>query len=154
MRRIKEHTLAMGQTMSIHAMNMTTEISEAVGILQSELQAHPECDGGLAAQAALKGETLVIEDVAADKRVLLKKELAAEGLASMIVAPITVKDKVIGTLRLYSAFTRKYPQDVVIMVQALAHQGGLAIQNASMYLKLQSAQKELEADVWSHRSWF
>ena len=55
MRRIKQHTLAMGQTMSIHAMNMTTEISEAVGILQSELQAHPECDGGLAAQAALKG---------------------------------------------------------------------------------------------------
>jgi GAF domain-containing protein len=106
------------------------------------------------AQAALKGETLVIEDVAADKRVLLKKELAAEGIASMIVAPITVKDKVIGTLRLYNAAKRKYPQDVVIMVQALAHQGGLAIQNASMYLKLQSAQKELEADVWSHRSWF
>lgn len=106
------------------------------------------------AKAALKGETLVIEDVATDDRVLLKKELAAEGLASMIIAPISAKDKVIGTLRLYSAARRKYPQDVVVMVQALAHQGGLAIQNASMYLKLQAAQKELEADVWSHRSWF
>lgn len=106
------------------------------------------------AQAALKGETLIIEDVASDKRVLLKKELAEEGIASMIVVPITVKDEVIGTLRLYNAAKRKYPQDVVVMVQALAHQGGLAIQNASMYLSLQAAQKELEADVWSHRSWF
>ena len=110
-------------------------------------------DGELV-QAALKGETLIIDDVAADKRVLLKKELAAEGIASMIIAPITARDKVIGTLRLYNTVERKYPQDVVIMVQALAHQGGLAIQNASMYLKLQADQKELEADVWSHRSWF
>ena len=106
------------------------------------------------ATAALKGETLIIEDVANDKRVLLKKELASEGIASMIIAPITARDEVIGTLRLYNASKRKYPQDVVIMVQALAHQGGLAIQNASMYLKLQADQKELEADVWSHRSWF
>jgi GAF domain-containing protein len=106
------------------------------------------------AKAALKGETLVVDDVTTDARVLLKKELAAEGIASMIIAPISARDEVIGTLRLYNANQRKYPQDVVIMVQALAHQGGLAIQNASMYLKLQADKQELEADVWSHRSWF
>lgn len=105
-------------------------------------------------KAALKGETIVVDDVAGDKRVRLKKELATEGIASMIITPITARDEVIGTLRLYNTLKRKYPQDVVIMVQALAHQGGLAIQNASMYLKLQADQKELEADVWSHRSWF
>jgi len=31
--------------------------------------------------------------------------------------------------------------------------GGLAIQNASMYLKLQEDKKSLEEDIWSHRSW-
>jgi GAF domain-containing protein len=106
------------------------------------------------AKAALKGETQVIEDVATDDRVLLKKELAAEGIASMVIAPITARNKVIGTLRLYSPVKRSYPEDVVIMVRALAHQGGLAIQNASMYLKLQADKQELEEDVWSHRSWF
>jgi len=104
--------------------------------------------------AALKGETLIIENVATDERVQHKEELAAEGIASMIVAPISARDEIIGTLRLYSAVKRQYPPDVVIMVKALAHQGGLAIQNASMYLKLQHDQKALEADVWSHRSWF
>ena len=104
--------------------------------------------------AALKGETVIIEDVAADERIRYKEELAQEGIASMIVAPISAREKIIGTLRLYSPVKRRYPEDVVIMVKALAHQGGLAIQNASMYLKLQADQKALEADVWSHRSWF
>ena len=104
--------------------------------------------------AALKGATLVIEDAARDKRVRYKDELAAEGIASMIITPISARDEIIGTLRLYSPVTRQYPEDMIIMVKALAHQGGLAIQNASMYLKLQADQKALEDDVWSHRSWF
>ena len=41
-----------------------------------------------------------------------------------------------------------------MMVKALAHQGGIAIQNASMFLQLQEEQKSLEEDVWSYRSWF
>lgn len=43
---------------------------------------------------------------------------------------------------------------VMLVVKALAHQGGLAIQNASMYLQLQEDKKSLEEDIWSHRSWF
>nr|MDJ0811907.1 GAF domain-containing protein [Desulfobacterales bacterium] len=96
--------------------------------------------------AALRGETLVIEDAARDKRVRYKDELAAEGIASMIITPISARDEVIGTLRLYSPVRRQYPEDMIILVKALAHQGGLAIQNASMFLKLQAEQKELEAD--------
>jgi hypothetical protein len=40
------------------------------------------------------------------------------------------------------------------MIQALAYQGGLAIHNASLYLKLQEDKKDLESEIWSHRSWF
>jgi GAF domain-containing protein len=104
--------------------------------------------------AALKGETVIVEDAVDDERTRFKKELADEGVGSMIITPITVREKVIGILRLYSPVTRSYPQDVITLVQALAQQGGLAIQNASMYLKLMEDQKALEAEVWSHRSWF
>jgi hypothetical protein len=41
-----------------------------------------------------------------------------------------------------------------MLVNALAQAGGLAIQNASMYLKLQEDKADLEKDIWSHRSWF
>jgi GAF domain-containing protein len=104
--------------------------------------------------AALKGETVIVEDAVNDERTRFKKELAEEGVGSMIIAPITVRESVIGILRLYSPVKRSYPADVITLVQALAHQGGLAIQNASMYLKLKEDQKALEAEVWSHRSWF
>ena len=70
------------------------------------------------------------------------------------MAPVRARNDVIGTMSLYSQSPRLFSPDVKIMIQALAHQGGLAIQNASLYLKLQEDKKDLEADIWSHRSWF
>lgn len=72
----------------------------------------------------------------------------------MIVTPILARDKVIGVMRLYSGTYTGFPADVMIMIEALAHQGGLAIQNASMYLTLQKEKTNLEEGIWSHRSWF
>ncbi len=106
------------------------------------------------AAQALAGETLVIEDAVNDGRIQYKKEMKKEGIAAMIVTPIKSRDEVIGVLRLYSGVRREFPEDVVTMVQALAHQGALAIQNASMYLKLQEDKENLEEDMWSHRQWF
>jgi GAF domain-containing protein len=106
------------------------------------------------AQLALKGETTVITDISKDNRIAFREAMEKEGIVSMIVAPIPARDKVIGVLRLYSDFEREFPDDVLMMVKALAHQGGLAIQNASMFLQLQEDRKSLEEDVWSYRSWF
>lgn len=106
------------------------------------------------AKRALKGETLVVSNTATDNSVTFKKAMNEEGIISMIVTPIPVRDKIIGVLRLYSDIQREFPEDVMVMVKALAHQGGLAIQNASMYLELQEDKKSLEEDIWSHRAWF
>ena len=103
---------------------------------------------------ALKGETVIIEDVSTDNRLQYKEEIVKEGVVSMLRIPIKAKEEVIGVMSLYSGTARKYPQDVIILVNALAHTGGLAIQNASMYLSLQEDKKSLEEDIWSHRSWF
>lgn len=103
---------------------------------------------------ALKGETVIIEDVSADNRLQYKAEIIEEGIVSMLRVPIKAKEEVIGVMSLYSGTARKYPEDVIVLVNALAHTGGLAIQNASMYLSLQEDKKSLEEDIWSHRSWF
>lgn len=106
------------------------------------------------AARALKGETIIISDATTDERIRFKDAMKREGIVSMIVTPILARDKVIGVMRLYSSVRRKFPSDLMVMVDALAHQGGLAIQNASMYLKLQEDKKDLEEEIWSHRSWF
>jgi len=102
----------------------------------------------------LKGKTVVVENVAEDDRVQYRDALVEEGIASMISVPIKSKEEVIGVMRLYSGLRRKYPEDLIMLVEALAHTGALAIQNASMYLKLQQDKESLEKDIWSHRSWF
>ncbi len=103
---------------------------------------------------ALNGETVAIEDTATDDRIQYKSETKKEGIVSMLCVPIKVMENVIGVMRLCSGVKREFPEDIVTLVKALAHQGGLAIQNASMYLKLQSDKESLEKDIWSHRQWF
>jgi GAF domain-containing protein len=103
---------------------------------------------------ALKGETVIIEEVSTDNRLQYKEEIVKEGVVSMLCVPIKAREEVIGVMSLFSGTARKYPEDVIILVNALAHTGGLAIQNASMYLNLQEDKKSLEEDIWSYRSWF
>jgi GAF domain-containing protein len=103
---------------------------------------------------ASKGKTVVIKDVAADDRIQYRQEHIDEGIASMLNVPIKSKEAVIGMLRLFSSVKRDYPADMIMLLEALAHTGALAIQNASMYLRLQDAKENLEKDIWSHRSWF
>ncbi len=103
---------------------------------------------------AMNGKTVVINDVANDNRLQYRKEALKEGIASMTCVPIQSKDQTIGVMRLYSEDNREYPQDFLTTVNALAHTGALAIQNASMYLTLMEDKKCLEEDVWRHRCYF
>lgn len=103
---------------------------------------------------ALKGDTVVMEDVSKNSRLRHREEIINEGVVSMLCVPIKVREEIIGVMSLFGGVVRKYPEDVIILVKALAHTGGLAIQNASMYLSLQEDKKSLEEDMWSHRSWF
>jgi len=102
----------------------------------------------------IKGQSVVIKDATTDKRIQHREEKKKEGIASILSVPIKAKEKVIGALRLYSDAPRDFTEDEVMLVTALALQGGVAIQNASMYLMLQEDMKDLKDDMWSHRSWF
>jgi GAF domain-containing protein len=103
---------------------------------------------------ALQGTTIIMEDVSKDTRLQYPQETKEEGINSMVCVPIRSREKIIGVMRLYSECIRKYPQDFITVVEALAHTGALAIQNASMYLALKEDKKSLEEDIWSHRLYF
>lgn len=106
------------------------------------------------ARYVLQGETIVIRDIATDERVQYREQSIKEGIASMLIVPIRAGDEIIGTMSLCTAVQQDFPEDTIKLANALANQGGLAIQNASLYLMLQEDKKSLEQDIWSHRSWF
>ncbi len=72
----------------------------------------------------------------------------------MLYVPIKSQDKIIGVLNIYSSWSREFTEDEIMLVTALAYQGGLAISNASMYMMLQEDIKDLKDNIWSHKCWF
>jgi GAF domain-containing protein len=103
---------------------------------------------------ALQGETIYIKDISADPGIQYKKEKEAEGIVSMLYAPIKAHDKIIGVLNIYSGISRKFTEDEIMLVAALGYQGGLAIRNASLYIMLQEDIKDLKDNIWGHKCWF
>jgi len=103
---------------------------------------------------ALKGKTIAIKNVFKDTGIQYKKEKKEEGIASMLYVPIKSKDDIIGVLIVYSGRQREFTEDEILLVTALAYQGGLAINNACMYMVIQDDIKDLKENIWSHKSWF
>jgi len=103
---------------------------------------------------ALKGKTIAIEDVQKDQGIQYKKEKKEEGIVSMLYVPIKAKSDIIGVLIIYSGQERKFTEDEVSLVTALAYQGGLAINNACLYMDMQDDIKDLKENIWTHKCWF
>jgi len=90
---------------------------------------------------ALEGWAVQVPDVAAATALQFPDEAAREGIRSMISAPLLVRGRAIGVLRLYSADPRRWGQEEETFLMAIASQGAVAIENASAYRRLE----ELEA---------
>ena len=131
----------------------TLELVASYGLSETYLNRGP-LSAERSVTESLEGKPVVIKEVASDPRVRFKEQKQEEGIVSILSVPIKSRDKVIGVLRLYTGAPRDFTEDEVMLVTALAYQGGLAIQNASMYLTLQDDMKHLKEDIWSHRSWF
>ena len=83
----------------------------------------------------LAGKPVLITDTANDSRLEYPVETVAEGIASILSMPIIAQQRVVGVLRLYSAEKRRYSQEEITFLSALAEIAGIAIMNAKIYEK-------------------
>ncbi len=132
----------------------TLELVASYGLSEKYLQKGPVSARKSISQAVNGQKPVIVENAATDRRVQYRKMNKEEGIVTILSVPITTKEKVIGVLRLYSKVKRDFSQDEIMLVTALAYLGGLAIQNASLYLVCQTDMKDLKDELWSHRSWF
>ncbi|MDA8082121.1 MAG: GAF domain-containing protein [Nitrospiraceae bacterium] len=86
---------------------------------------------------ALDGNPVAIFDATTDPRVAYRDEAREEGIKSILVIPIVVRQRIIGIMRLLTDTYRSFSQDEIDIAVALAEQGGIAIENARMYERLQ-----------------
>lgn len=82
---------------------------------------------------ALAGNPIAIADAASDTRIQYPEAARQEGIHSILVAPIPIRGKVNGVLRLLSRTRREFDALEIDLVAALAEQCGIAIENARIY---------------------
>jgi GAF domain-containing protein len=138
----------------LHEDKQTLELVASYGLSEKYLQKGPVSARKSIAQALNGQKPVIVENAATDRRVQYRKMNKEEGIVTILAVPIKTKERVIGVLRLYSGVLRDFTQDETMLVTALAYLGGLAIQNASLYLMCQTDMKDLQDELWSHRSWF
>ncbi len=111
------------------------ELVAAYGLSEKYLNRGP-VDAEESISFALEGKPLAIYDVTTDSGIVYRDEAKEEGIKSMLVVPIVVRNKIIGIMRLLTDEYRNFSQDEIDFSVALAEQGGMAIENARMYDRL------------------
>ena len=99
-------------------------------------------------QEAILGRVVYSRDVVNDPRMLYPREAAEEGLASMLCVALRTKERVIGTIRVYTSEPHEFGPEEVSLFRAIANQAAAAIENAALYeeaLRAQALDKELAA---------
>ena len=97
-------------------------------------------------QEALKGRTVYVENAQTDPRFQYPERAKQEGIFSVLVAPLTAAGKVVGVLRIYSGEIRRFDEEEMRFLEAMARLSGLALENARMHQALCGDFEMLVAD--------
>ena len=99
-------------------------------------------------QEAILGRLVYVLDVTLDPRTLYPREMAEEGLHSMLCVALRSKGRAIGTIRAYTDQPHEFTEDQQRLLQAIANQAAAAIENSTLYeeaLRARSMDAELAA---------
>lgn len=112
--------------------------------LSQEYLGRGSIDDELSTHHAIQGEPVIIYDAETDPRVRYHEDAKKEGVASILAVAIVVKKRIIGVLRLLTSEKRHFSDAEINFATAVAEQGGIAIQNAKSYSKIEKLITELE----------
>lgn len=126
----------------------TLELVASVGLSDRYINKGPVgADRSIA--AAMEGKTVVIPDARTDPQAQYPQEAAAEGIATIVSIPLSIKGRVIGVMRLYTAEPRTFSSEELEFAEALGEVGAVAIENARMYEKIKKDYEAVMTDIHS-----
>ncbi len=87
---------------------------------------------GISGMAVRERHPVTSSDIRADARYPFPELARSEGLVAMLSVPLTVRERVIGTLNCYSTEPRLFGEAEIALFSTLANQTALAIENAQL----------------------
>ncbi|GAB4540846.1 MAG: hypothetical protein Kow0063_31120 [Anaerolineae bacterium] len=126
----------------------TLSLVAAYGLSQAYLaKGEIHVDKSPVDQRALGGEVIVLYDVERETGFEYPEEAIQEGIRSVLVVPLKLKDRPLGVLRAYSARPRHFGRVAISFLSSVSDLVALAIENAELYGALQARYEDLKLDV-------
>ncbi len=91
---------------------------------------------------ALAGKAVSVYDIQSDPNADYRKDALREGIRSILSIPLRIHNDVIGVLRMYTEEPVKYTGEDLKFVTAIAEQAAIAINNARIFERTVSREKE------------
>lgn len=101
---------------------------------------------------ALEGKPVAILDAIGDHRIQYREQAKKEGIASILSVPMTLREDIIGVIRVYTAERRQFTLDHMYFVGAVANLAAIALENARLYEAVQKDYETFRQDMLEWRA--
>jgi len=91
----------------------------------------------IAGRVIQEGKPIAVYDIGSDPRHAYSEHARMEGLRSLLSVPLSLKDRVIGVLNLYTDEPHRFTPHEVNLFTSLASQAAIAIENARLFASLE-----------------
>ncbi len=95
---------------------------------------------------ALEGKPVAIANATKDERVQYREQAKREGIASILSAPMLLREQIVGVIRVYTEERRRFTTGDIYFVQAVANLGAIALENARELEQISSEVVKLEEE--------
>jgi GAF domain-containing protein len=101
---------------------------------------------------ALAGRPIAVFDATGDLRIQYREQANKEGIASILSVPMTLREEIIGVIRVYAAERRSFTVDDMYFVEGVANLGAIALENARLYQAVQKDYETFRRDMLEWRA--
>jgi GAF domain-containing protein len=102
-------------------------------------------EDSLIGRVVREGRPIMIPNVVEEKQYRYPELARKTGLASLLSVPMLTREKVIGTVNLYTRAVRQFSEDEIGFVKVVAGQAAIAIENARLMSETLEMKRTLEA---------
>ena len=90
----------------------------------------------------------IMADVLKDPKLEYPQEAVKEGIRCALAVPLIVKDRIIGSIRVFGPSPHEFDEEEIRFLEAIASQAAIAIENARLYRVCLKNWQDLVQEIW------